>query len=473
MRSSVFRILGGSLLTFAIVWALVLAWWQSNDYEPSKVDLALYLGALPFALVGGYLLLRGFIEHVKAEPPVSKPAVPSIVDDDPLSGARAKTAAAERSFSLCLVGTCMALPAGGSPDDVLAAIEAGKRPEPSKRLTDDAGFPVFLAEVPDIEADAMTERLAEETGAIRQLVDHPDMVRALALLDGIMEKAWGQVEPIFARSGEKLRLHFRWLVPAEWNQAYFPGLRLWLELNYWSKLERADLDITLVPVINEADAMRQVDESILRANRDPSSNELILIVGAVSAVDECTVEAWAAGNKLFSAQHQDRKIPGEGAVALLFATRHLVERMELDDVAVISRVSHGARDKPVDAGGRIGGKLIEQLVAGLLDVTATDSAQIKSAVFDADHRANHVTEAMEGLGQTFEHLDPAKDCLATGTVNGALSPVGSLIALVCARGKMLADRAPVLCLSNQHELDRAVLLVMPFVAANNPEPSSI
>lgn len=185
------------------------------------------------------------------------------------------------------------------------------------------------------------------------------------------------------------------------------------------------------------------------------------------------MEAWAAGNKLFSAQHQDRKIPGEGAVALLFATRHLVERLELDEVAVISRVSHGARDKPVDAGGRIGGKLIEQLVAGLLDVTATESAQIKSAVFDADHRANHVTEAMEGLGQAFEHLDPAKDCLATGTVNGALSPVGSLIALACARGKVLADRVPVLCLSNQHEIDRAVLLVMPYVAANKPESNSI
>ena len=472
MRSSVFRILGGSLLTFAIVWALVLAWWQSNDYEPSRVDLALYLGALPLALVGGYLLLRGFIEHVKADPPVNMPAVPSIVDDDPLSGARAKTAAAERSFSLCLVGACMAVPAGGSADDVLAAIEAGKRPEPSKRLTDDAGFPVFLAEVPDIEVEAITERLAEEDGAIRQLIDRPDMVRALALLDGIMEKAWGQVEPIF-QSGEKLRLHLRWLVPADWNQAYFPGLRLWLQLNHWSKLERADLDITLLPMVNEADAMRQVDEAILRANRDPSSNELILIVGAVSAVDERTVETWAGGNKLFSAQHQDRKIPGEGAVALLFATRHLVERLKLDEVAVISRVSHGARDKPVDAGGRIGGKLIEQLVAGLLDVTATDSAQIKSAVFDADHRANHVTEAMEGLGQAFEHLDPAKDCLATGTVNGALSPVGSLIALACARGKVLADRAPVLCLSNQHELDRAVLLVMPYVAANKPEPSSI
>lgn len=473
MRSSVFRILSGSLLTFAIVWALVLAWWQSNDYEPSKLDLALYLGALPLALVGGYLLLRGFIEHVKAEPSVNKPANPVIVDDDPLSGSRANAAAAERSFSLCLVGACVTVPAGASADDVLAAIEAGKRPEPSKRVTDDAGFPVFLAEVPDIEVNAMEERLAEEAGAIRQLVDQPGVVRALALLDRIMEEAWEQVEPIFAQSVEKLRLHLLWLIPAEWSQACFLELRAWLQLNYWSKLERSDLEITLMPVMNESDAMRQLDESIVRANRDPANNELLLIAGAVSAVDERTVEAWATGNKLFSAQHQGRKIPGEGAVALIFAKRQLVEGLELDEVAVISRVSHGARDKPLDSGGRIGGKLIEQLLAGLLDATATESAEIKSAVFDADHRANHICEVMEGLGQTFEHLDPAKDCFATGTANGALSPIGSLVALACARAKVLADQAPVLCLSNQHEIDRAVLLAMPFVAATKNEPSSI
>jgi hypothetical protein len=98
MWPSVFKVLGGSLLTFAIIWGLVLAWWQSNDYEPSRVDLALYLGALPFALVGGYFLLRGFIDHLKAPPPAEKPATPSVVDDDPLAGARARTAAAERTF---------------------------------------------------------------------------------------------------------------------------------------------------------------------------------------------------------------------------------------------------------------------------------------------------------------------------------------------------------------------------------------
>lgn len=472
MWPSVFKVLGGSLLTFAVIWGLVLAWWQSNDYEPSRVDLALYLGALPFALVGGYFLLRGFIDHLKAPPPAEKPATPSVVDDDPLAGARARTAAAERTFSLCLVDAAMTTPGGASADDVLAAIEAGKRPEPSARLSDDAGFPVFLAEVPDLDVDAMTDRLAEDAGPIRQLAEQAGTVRVLALLDDVLTDVGERVRALLGQGKEKMRLHVLWLVPGEVNPTHFPGLRVWHQLNYWSTLDKSDVEIVLLPTANEAAAMRQVDEAILRVNRDPVGNELILLISAASAVDEASVEAWATRNILFSAKHQQRKIPGEGAVALLFASQAMAERLQLPDSVVISRISQGSRDKPVDAGGRIGGKLIGQLIDGLLDVAAVDSEQIKAAVFDADHRSGLATEAMEGLGERFAHLDPIKDCPATGTINGAVSPVGSLIALACARARVLADQAPVLCISNQHEFDRAVLLAAPFVPSSTTEPSS-
>lgn len=203
MWPTVFKVLGGSLLTLAIVWGLVLAWWQSNDYAPSTIDLVLYLGAIPLALIGGYWLLRGFIEHLKAPLPVAKPNVQSAVDDDPLSGARARTAAAERSFSLCLVDAWLNVPAGASADDVVAALEAGKPPEPSAQLTDEAGFPVFVAEVKDIDADGMAERLLAEADPFRQFADQPGMVRALALLDDVLEKAHGQVNALLEQSPDR------------------------------------------------------------------------------------------------------------------------------------------------------------------------------------------------------------------------------------------------------------------------------
>jgi hypothetical protein len=459
------------LLTFALVWALVLGWWQSNDYEPSKLDLALYLGALPLALVGGYLLLRGFIEHLKAPPAIEKPATPVLRDDDPLAATSAKTAAAERAFNICLIDGFVMTAVGASPDDVLAAIDSGQRPEPSFRLTDGAGFPVFLAEVKDLDVDGLQEKIAADASPIRDFASNEDVARTLALIDQLLGSVKERLTPLLAQARESLKLRVIWLIPASWDSSQFAGLRAWLQLNYWPDQARSELEISLVPVVNEVDAIRQLDEINLRTNRDASNNELTLLLGAVSAVDELTVESWESANKLFSADHQDRKIPGEGAVALLLASRATVERLDLPEVAVLSRVSAGVRDKPVDAGGRIGGKLIEQLVNGLLDISVVENTQVKTALLDADHRANRVAEAMEGLGQTFEHFDPIKDCLAVGTVSSDLSPMGGLLALACARTKVLATEAPVLCLSNQHERDRAVLLAMPFVAQPNTEPS--
>ncbi|KXB31833.1 hypothetical protein AT959_05680 [Dechloromonas denitrificans] len=459
-----FRALGGGLLTFAIVWALVLGWWQSNDHEPSKSDLALYLAALPLALIGGYWLFRVFVEHLKAPPSVAMPSVAATLDDDPLSSTKAKTAAAERSFTHCLIDAFVVAAPGTSADDLLSAVDAGKRPEPSFRVTDENGFPVFLAEVSELDVDDARERLEAASESMRQVAEYSGVVRALALLERLLDVAREPVERILQQDKDGISLRVLWMIPADWPPSCHAVLRSWLQLNHWPALGEGKLEIALQAAVNEVDAMRLLDEAVLRVNRGSTGKELTLLLGAASNVDELTVSNWAAANSLFSAQHQQRKIPGEGAAALLLASRATVEHLGLSDVVVISRASIGTRDKSLDAGGRIGGKLIEQLVAGLLDALALESSRVKTVIFDSDHRSNHIAEAMEGVGQDFEHLEPVKDCLATGTVHGALQPIGSLLALACARSKVLLTEAPALCVSNQHELDRAVVLVMPFAS---------
>jgi len=122
------KLLGGCLLTFALVWGLVLGWWQSNDHAPSQLDLGLYLVVLPLALVGGFLLLRGFIDHLK-KPPEALPRPESgLRDEDPLALATAKTAAAERAFTLGLIDAFIVTAGGDTVDDTLAALADGKRP---------------------------------------------------------------------------------------------------------------------------------------------------------------------------------------------------------------------------------------------------------------------------------------------------------------------------------------------------------
>ena len=239
-------------------------------------------------------------------------------------------------------------------------------------------------------------------------------------------------------------------------------MKAWLQAGLSSLPEKLRPEISMVPVTGELEALRVLDDINLRINRDPSSQELTLLLGAVSDVDEQGVAQRAVNNRLFTSGHQQRQIPGEGGFAMLLASKALIARLQLSDCVLISRVSMGARDKPVDSGGRVSGKLINQLTTGLLDVTGVEHSSIKTAVLDTDHRANNLTEALEGLGAGFEHLDPIKDCPAVGASVGDLSPISGLVALVCAKAKVLATDAPVLCISNQHHLGRAVILALPI-----------
>ncbi len=472
MWPTVFKVVGGSLLTFALVWALVLGWWQSNDYEPSKLDLGLYLAALPLALVGGYLLLRGFIDHLKAPAETASPAAPALRDDDPLAVASAKTAAAERAFTIALIDGFIVTAAGASADDTLAAVGDGKRPEPSTRLSDEAGFPVFAAEVPELDVDAMIERISDEAGPLRECSAREQIMRSFSLLERVVELGSDRLQSLLDQAGESVSLRVVWVVPAVWQGLDLQAMKGWLQASFWPDSDKNRLEISLVPVVGEVEALRVLDDVILRTGRDPSRGELTLLLGSASAVDEQTVEQWASANRLFPAQHQQRRIPGEGGVALLLTSQATAERLELAESVVVGRISAAPRDKPVDAGGRVSGKLIEQLVTGLLDVTGVEHASIKTAILDTDHRAANLTEALEGLGQHFGHLDPIKDCLAVASTTGDLSPIGGLVALACARAQVLASEAPALCISNQHDIDRAVLLAMPLPAQPDINPRS-
>lgn len=468
MRAMAYRLLGGVGLTL-VIWLLVLAWWQSNDFQPSRSDLLLYLVAMPMALIAGYWLLRGMIEHLKAPPVMPSPS-PALLDDDPLSGTRASSVAAEREFSLFLIDAGLHVAAGNSAEDLVAALGAGSRPGPGQQIMDDAGFPVFAAEVKDLDIAGMSEKLLADGEDMDIVSETPAILRSIALLDGVMTATMARAKDIIESVEGKVCLQVFWLQPDDWDPVHRNGLRGWFERNYCSGQSVGAHDVHLISVSSDGEVMNQLDEVILLANRNPLDKTLIVIAGAISAVDEQVVERWSASRSLFTAEHQQGQIPGEGAVALLLAARATVEYLRLEGVVEISRVMLGTRDKRLDAGGRVSGKLVEQLLVGLLGSSGVNSNSIKAVVLDTDHRVNYLAEAMDGALETLSHLDPVNDFLATGTACGALSPIGSLVALACARTKVLADNAPVIFLSNQHVLERAMLIARPFVISDNTEP---
>lgn len=472
MRSVVVKTLLGSFLVLAIIWALILGWWQSNDFSPSPGEMLLYLLGVPLALIVGYLLLQGFIEHLKKPLEVAAPGAPAARDDDPLARAGAASDAAERNWSLSLLASHVSLASGKSAAEALAAVAEGRRPAPSSRLQDDEGFPAFVAEVADLDVDELTEQLQATQPALVQVDESPAFVRALGLLDSVIDAVRNDIDPLREANPESFHLSVLCLLPETWEPALMPMLRQYLGDRLANEVPGVAAEIMVLQAKNEVDALRQLDAAIVRCNRDPLDDEFLLVLGTVSAVDEDCIAQWAGQGRLFTAACQDGSIPGEGAVALLLTRQATVDRLQRDNALTVSRLVHGSRDKRLDAGGRIGGKLIAGLFGSLLETTATDPANLNAVLLDTDHRAAYMTEALEGLGEGIAHLDPLKDVLAIGLVAGSLSPVGGLLALAAASARSLAENAPVLCLSNHHPLERAMLLVRPAPAGDTETSTS-
>lgn len=468
MLLTLFKVIGGSLLAAGLIWALVLGWWQSNDHQPGRVELALYLGALPLALIGGFWLLRGFIEHLKAPPAERLAEQQAPLDTDPLARQASANDAAERRYSLEIIDAYAMAGGGRGIDDMLAALADGKRPSPDAALQDADGFPVFAAALEDLDSEALLEEFAGEP-VLEPLTQRGDVMRAVTLLDEILVKAGDALAALVDKRPPGLSLHVLWQIPADWDEAWLAPLHAWLLSRGWPAEWRDGLTCVQQRASSEADALRQLDRVIVEANVPGTTERLILIVGAVSMIDQIRVDAWERSGLLFSAKRQDRCIPGEGAVALLLATTACCDRLGLNERLRLSRVGLGERDKSVQAGGRISGQLIQELAAGLLGVSATPADKVAAAVVDTDHRALHFSELLEGLAPQFGHLEPIEDCLSLGTCNGSLPPVGALVALACA-GEIARTRdASVICVSNQHGRERAVLLVAPSKSAADAE----
>jgi hypothetical protein len=470
MRSTTLKVLGGVVLVTAVVWVLVLGWWQANDFQPGKLDLLLYLFFPPFAFVGGFLLLRAFIEHLKAPPRKEAPAT-EIKDDDPLASTSAKTSAAERMFSISLIGTWLNCSTGKTAGEVLEAVEAGVRPEPSNRQHDDDGFPVFLAEVKDLAVDQFSETL-EVKNNLRTLLESPQVTRHLALIDSVLPEAVIYMRSLLDQAPTNARLRIEWLLPDYIETAHFPAMRIWLNNSHLSEIEQSRIEIKMTTIASEGEALKQIDDLVLLINREKLDNDLVLVIAATSTVEESSIQSLSIRKSLFSANNQNAQIPGESAVALLFTSHKAAIDIGVDDAVAISRASHAIRDKSVDGPGRISGTLIEHLAEQLLSAHALEATGIQALLLDSDHRASRIGEVLIGLGAKFEHLDPIKDCLGIGIATGANPTTGSLLALACSREKVLMTVGPVLCISNQHDTERAAILAMPFVAQPGTKTTS-
>jgi hypothetical protein len=462
MLARILKIAGATILIIAVIWALVLGWWQANDYQPSRFEMLLYLGALPLSLIGGYWLLHGFIEHLKNPPAPPVATEGNLADNDPLNSASAKTAAAERGYSINLIGSSVASSAGMSASEILDAISAKRRPKLDESLKDDDGFPVFTARVSDLDINEFIEKPAFQDAGFPSPLKTDEFLRALALLDVALSPVLTQVSELLEQTLPKARLRLLWLIPADWDQSHVPVLQAWLRAEHLASIDKGRLEISIRQTATDSDTLQEIDELILATRREQLENDLHLVIGTHSNIGDDAIQAWSSRKILFTAANQSGQIPGEGAACLLFTAAQPETPNAFENPVRVSRVSRAQRDKPVDGGGRINGALIEQLIEGLMTIRGIDASAIRKVVSDGDHRETRVAELMNAIAELLKDLDPMESCLQIGTACGSTPPFGSLLALACAREKAIADDGAVLCVSNQHATARAVLLVEPL-----------
>ncbi|MBT0960209.1 hypothetical protein [Denitromonas iodatirespirans] len=464
MLASAFKIIGASILAFAVIWALVLGWWQANDHTPSTSELLLYLGALPVAVIGGYWLLRGFIEHVKAPPPA--PVAAPLDTSDPLASEAARTASRERGYTVGMIGASVLCGAGGSLE-LLEALAADKRPTPDAQLLDDDGFPVFAARAEALDVDDIGERLREHDAVLADALGNADEpLRMLALIDAALPPALAQAREQMVQGGPDAHLHLLWLLPAGIDASLIGRLQAWLGAQYLADIDPARLTLRLRHTPTEAAALQELDALVLATRGDPSPPDVSLVLAAASAIGSATVQAWAARQALFSATQQNAAIPGECAVCLVFG-----DAPASDPQVRLSRISQGERDKSIVAAGRVSGALTEQLIAGLLTIHDLEASSIQAVVSDADHCQRRGTELFDALGEAFEAIVPGESAHQVATACGYAPPFGALLALACAWEKSVASMQPVLAISQQHPTARAAALLLP--APVPPDASSV
>lgn len=445
-----------------LIWLAVVVYWQETQRSVTVGDIVLYMAGLPLAAVFGWLALRAGYRYATRQRPQQDQAAPA---DGAVIESAAATNEQERHWRIALLAVGMASGAGSDATQAYKALKDGEvRPAADAELRDADGFPVRTARVGEVDADAVDEWL--ERRAVGAETSSPDaaQLRALALLNQAMEQIVPVLQALAPQqpAAAATRLLVQLQVPAHWEEAARTTAAEYLS----SIIDRADWPAERRAVIvAQSDegcaALKCLDEFLIAANHS-ESQDLLLLAACDCAVDEDRIQGMEARGLLFSHRNQQGRVPGEAAAAVL-ARAPTALASGAQAVAIASRAALLPRQKSADAPGRIGHEVLAQAVGSCLDAAQIDATAICAVVCDADHRSSRTAETAAMMNDLFADLDPVAQCIRSGDALGHLGAAGALVALAVAAGAAQAEQMPVLLAAVAHPVDRAALVIAPFV----------
>lgn len=438
------------LLACVLVWALVLAWWADEERTPSTHDMVLYMAALPLALVGGFVLLKRFIDGLR-----QAAIAPARVDAPPSAPPAPSRSSQTR---LALRAGFLRTAAGDDAAQLRKALAAGKRPAPDPEFRDVEGFPVFAARIDGLACDALRCEVDELAGSLQLApLGDPAMLRALAALELLLgESLDALLAPDHPGSGEAAPVgRVLWFVPQGWPAPAHALLATWLR-GRSDDPALALAEPQILPVRSANELARQLAFQAAQI----AAGERLLVLATESFLGEDTLLGWGASGRLFSPVHQHGRVPGEASAALLLTPCGESGGAQ-QALAMMSAPRCENRSQSADAPGRTHSGVLSAVLANALESTATEPLRIDTVVSDIDHRATRSSELFAALGADFDHLDPTHDVFAVATSCGDTGIVAALLCIILAGETARERNSPVLCLLAQHALERSALVLTP------------
>lgn len=451
-----------SVLATAIVWALVIVYWQATATEVSFEDIALYMLGLPVLLIGAGLGIRALLRRRQASPATAKAAT---VDAQSGATSSAEDAGAQR-FTLALLGAGIATAAGEDKAAVLAALKAKEvRPGPDGEIKNRDGFPVILTRVPDLALGEAETALLQSSAP-----PSPMTLRTLALLrkafapvadilHSIALDAHGEPKEQSANSVPTPRLIVDLLVPPAWDAAQrrqvLAAANCLLADTGWPDDARVLRTLDTGQCLS---ALHQLDKFNLEANLSRSP-DYYLVLACESQIDQELIAGLESRNALFGPATPKGAVPGEAAVAVL--VRRVIDGAPHPPMALIGRAAQAVRGKSIDSTGRTGCDELAGATTVALEQAQIPAAQIAEVFGDIDQHSGRCAECVGTLNALLPHVDPAEQFVAVGQSLGRLDSTGPLLALAIAAEALANEGQPVLLIAALHATERLAMPLLP------------
>ena len=451
------------LAVFGIVWLAIIIWWQESRTLPTGVDIALYLFALPLALLGTLWLGTKLVRAARAPKPEAEPG-----DTAPAEA----VAAPQGPARLDIVAVAAQAWAGSDSASLLAAAIEQTRPELDPGLKSGSGYPVFAARAPHLDDDELGA-IARERG-LDESVRAPGLLRALRLLVDTARPLVGEAHrhvtalDIPARDADWPTLALMLLLPDDWSEAAREHARSEIlgAAGVWPD-ERVSVTVHPVHDATAADSLLR-EIAALRAPTaprpgadQPGANAVWRIVLAADGyVDATRVAQWDAESRLLTPTNPQGRVPGEAAAGLLIGPDSAQAQVRVAFSPFVRRA------KPADARGALAEPALADSIATLLEAETLETTAVGGILSDADHRGSRPLEPVDLAARMFPHLDPATDCTALGVACGHTGAASTLLTLALASEACVQFAHPILALSLQDPALRCAALVTQPAAAS-------